>query len=68
MKERNADFAVCELTLVLFSLGALCSILCRSGVLGFQLQLPGTMEEWIAGVLALDAFMAGSLLCWFILL
>lgn len=68
MKEiKNTESAVCELLLLLFSLGTLLFILHRSGMIGITLRLPGTIEEWIAAILALDAFMAGSLLCWFIL-
>lgn len=67
MSEKNHDSAVCELLLILFSAGALMCILYRRGIFDLKLSLPGTEEEWIAAILAVDAFMAGSLLCRFVL-
>ena len=67
MRETNADPAVCELLLVLFSLGALLCIFLRRGLLDLELPVWGAEGEWIAVILAIDAAMAGSLLCRFLL-
>ena len=63
MEEKHHDSAVCELLLILFSVGALICILYRRGIFDLKLPLSGSEEEWIAVLLAIDAFMAGSLLC-----
>ena len=68
MREKEShDSAVCELLLVLFSLGALLCILSRRGMFDLPFLQPGEEERWIAVILALDASMAGSLLSWYVL-
>lgn len=64
---KETGSAVCELLLIVFFLGALLATLGRVGVFGLALALPGNTASWIAGILAADAVMAGSLLAWYVL-
>ena len=64
---KETGSAVCELLLILFFLGALFATLRRAGVFGFVIVPTEGAAFWIAGVLAADAVMAGSLLAWYVL-
>ena len=64
---KETGSAVCELLLVVFFLGALLCTLRRAGIFGLPFTPPGGAASWIAGILAVDAVMAGSLLAWYVL-
>ena len=64
---KETGSAVCELLLILFFLGALFATLRRAGIFGLPFTPPGGAASWIAGILAVDAVMAGSLLAWYVL-